>query len=155
MCRSSKFGTATAGYRMGISVQKIYFDSNLYISVLNKDALTDHVVMLFEQAEADVLQITSSVLVYGEVIKTSSTAAYGHTVQFLDVLPVTFTQLDKGVMLRAAKLRIDHPTLKLPDAIHIAAALISNCDLLLSEDKQLTKIAKEYLPADSVLTHLS
>lgn len=136
-------------------MQKVYLDSNLYISALNKDALTEHIVALFEQAEAGTLQIVSSVLVYGEVIKKSSTAVYGHTMQFLDVLPVTYTPLDKTVMLLAAKLRLSHPALKLPDAIHIATALINNCEELLSEDKQLTKIAKDYVPAGSVLTHVS
>ena len=136
-------------------MKKYYLDSNLYISALSKDRLSNLVVALYDQAESKKILLASSVLVYGEVLKAGSVAKHDDIVQFLDVLPVTYTPLDKLTMLQAAGLRIENPTLKLPDAIHLATAITSDCDAFISEDKQLVKAAKKYLVAGSVLSIVS
>jgi predicted nucleic acid-binding protein len=51
------------------------------------------------------------------------------------VLPVTFS-----VFTDAARLRADHPTLKTPDAIHLATALSQNCDEFWTNDGRLDKL---------------
>lgn len=133
-------------------MRNIYIDSNLYISALGEDVVTRHIAALLERADTKQINLVSSVLVYGEVIKTNSSAETGHILLFLDALPVAYPPINKEVMLQAAQLRLDNPALKLPDAIHLATALANGCDVLLSEDKQLTKIANKYLPAGSILS---
>jgi predicted nucleic acid-binding protein len=47
-------------------------------------------------------------------------------------------QLSKNVMDRATKIRADHG-FRTPDAIHLAAAVISNCDAFLTNDLRLER----------------
>lgn len=46
-----------------------------------------------------------------------------------------------GVFDRAAKLRADFPTMKTPDALHLAAAVYHNCDEFWTNDNRLDKVA--------------
>ena len=50
----------------------------------------------------------------------------------LDVLP-----LSRGVVDRATELRAEYATLKTPDAIHLAAALVAGADLFVTGDSSL------------------
>lgn len=50
-------------------------------------------------------------------------------------LPIRSETLD-----RAARLRASHPTLRTPDAIHAAAALLANCDRFLSNDQGFRQV---------------
>ena len=45
------------------------------------------------------------------------------------------------VFLRAAQLRADFPSVKTPDAIHLATALHYGCDEFWTNDDRLTKVA--------------
>jgi predicted nucleic acid-binding protein len=61
----------------------------------------------------------------------------------LDVLP-----LSRGVVDRATELRAKYATLKTPDAIHLAAALVAGADLFITGDSSLgvcTELAVEVL----------
>jgi len=51
------------------------------------------------------------------------------------VLPVT-----SNVFTEAARLRADHPTLKTPDAIHLATALYHRCNEFWTNDERLAKL---------------
>lgn len=56
--------------------------------------------------------------------------------------------LSQAVMLKAAELRATHAWLRTPDAIHLAAALASGCDVFLTNDQRLgrcTEIPVEVL----------
>jgi predicted nucleic acid-binding protein len=47
-----------------------------------------------------------------------------------------------GIVFReAARLRADHPSLKPPDALHLATAVHYNCDELWTNDDRLSKVA--------------
>lgn len=52
---------------------------------------------------------------------------------YVEVGPV-----DRAVLRGAAALRADHAALKLPDAIHIATAILGGCPYLLTADGQLS-----------------
>ena len=52
------------------------------------------------------------------------------------ILPVT-----NEVYERAAQLRADFPSLKTPDALHLATAIHHNCDEFWTNDNRLDKIA--------------
>jgi predicted nucleic acid-binding protein len=53
----------------------------------------------------------------------------------LEVLPVT-----RDVLERAAALRAEQVSLKLPDAIHAATALIARCDLFVTNDFRFSSV---------------
>jgi uncharacterized protein len=54
------------------------------------------------------------------------------------VFPIT-----RSVFAEAAKLRAELPSLRTPDAIHLATAFHFNCDELWTNDERLNKIAPE------------
>jgi predicted nucleic acid-binding protein len=61
---------------------------------------------------------------------------------FLDAAGVRFVPTDRAIAHRAARLRADHPALRLPDAMSLATALVSDAALL-TLDKKLKRIAEQ------------
>lgn len=55
---------------------------------------------------------------------------------FLDALPATIEPISRAIASHAAKLRADHPSLRLPDALVIATAMTLRADLLLTTDRR-------------------
>jgi len=53
----------------------------------------------------------------------------------------TVLDIKNEIYDQAAKLRADFPTLKTPDAIHLATAIFYNCDEFWTNDDRLNKIA--------------
>ena len=46
--------------------------------------------------------------------------------------------VSRPILIDAAALRAKHSALKLPDAIHVATARASGCEVLLTNDRALT-----------------
>lgn len=53
----------------------------------------------------------------------------------------TFVAIDAGIAVKAAQLRVQY-SLKLPDALQLATAIVSGCDVFLTNDFQLKKVAE-------------
>ncbi|KAI9134019.1 PIN domain-containing protein [Acaryochloris sp. CCMEE 5410] len=53
----------------------------------------------------------------------------------------TFVAIDGEITVKAAQLRVQY-SLKLPDALQLATAIVSGCDGFLTNDFQLKKVAK-------------
>ncbi len=49
--------------------------------------------------------------------------------------------IEKEIFHKAARLRADFPSLKTPDALHLATATFYNCDEFWTNDNRLDKIA--------------
>lgn len=71
---------------------------------------------------------------------------------FLNLPGLTIISVDWQVSQLTAKLRAHYPTIRLPDAIQLAAAILTNCSVFLTNDEQLrqvkeikVKILKDYL----------
>ncbi len=56
-------------------------------------------------------------------------------------LPLQFVALDEQVLLRATVLPVQF--LRSLDAIHVASALITRCDVVLSRDRQMVRACEE------------
>ena len=77
--------------------------------------------------------------VYAEVMVRPLQQRTDATVDgFLDAAGVRFVPSDRAIAHRAARLRADHPALRLPDAMSLATALVSDAALL-TLDKNLTE----------------
>ena len=77
--------------------------------------------------------------VYAEVMVHPPQQRTDATVDgFLDAAGVRFVPSDRAIAHRAARLRADHPALRLPDAMSLATALVSDAALL-TLDKNLTE----------------
>jgi len=86
--------------------------------------------------------------VYAEVMVRPLQQRTDATVDgFLDAAGVRFVPNDHAIAHRAARLRADHPALRLPDAMSLATALVSDATLL-TLDKKLKRIAQQVRRGD-------
>ena len=84
--------------------------------------------------------------VYAETIVRPLQQGTDATVDgFLDAAGITVVPVDRDVARRAARLRADHPSLRLPDALSLATALGADATLL-TLDKKLKRIAERAQP---------
>lgn len=62
---------------------------------------------------------------------------------------LTCHEIERPTLRRAAGLRAHHPSLKSPDAIHLATAAINDCDWFVSSDARLAVVPQlSYLNPD-------
>jgi predicted nucleic acid-binding protein len=84
--------------------------------------------------------------VYAETIVRPLQGGTDATVDaFLDAAGITVVPVDRAVARRAARLRAEHTSLRLPDAMSLATALATDATLL-TLDKKLKQIAKRAQP---------
>jgi predicted nucleic acid-binding protein len=66
--------------------------------------------------------------------------------EFFDAAGISIVPIDRAVARRAAVLRADHQSLRLPDAMSLATALVTD-SALLTLDKKLRQIARRAQPS--------
>jgi predicted nucleic acid-binding protein len=85
--------------------------------------------------------------VYAETIVRPLQQGTGATVdEFLDSAGIAVVAVDRAVARRAAALRAEHPSLRLPDAMSLATAMATSSTLL-TLDKKLLRITRLIKPA--------
>ena len=60
----------------------------------------------------------------------------------LHLLNVEIVPVDEAIALRAAQIRAKHKSFHAMDAIQLAAAIVSGCDLFLTNDKRLKQFTE-------------
>ncbi|HTX32326.1 MAG TPA: PIN domain-containing protein [Solirubrobacteraceae bacterium] len=66
--------------------------------------------------------------------------------EFFDAAGISIVPIDRAVARRAAVLRAEHQSLRLPDAMSLATAIMSD-SALLTLDKKLRQIARRVQPS--------
>ncbi|MBW6423563.1 PIN domain-containing protein [Rhizobium sp. XQZ8] len=131
-------------------VDRIYLDTNIFIAAFEtNDNLSENLLELVsiatrqsqprfvtsEMTLAELLVVpfrrndTRLITLYGRILTTSP---------WLDVQPAT-----RAIFSTAATLRAAVPSRKLPDAVHLATAILSGCTHLLSSDKGIAPQSHE------------
>jgi uncharacterized protein len=92
-------------------------------------------------------QLVVGATVYAETIVRPLQRGSDTTVdQFLDSAGIAVLAIDRRIARRAAMLRAEHPSLRLPDAMSLATAITTEATLL-TLDKRLGRIARRARPA--------
>ena len=128
------------------SARLIYLDTNIFIyAVEGITAYVSIITRLFERVSAGELLAVTSELTLAEVLvrpmregRSDVIDAYQRALQSvagLNVEPVTRT-----IWIEAAQIRAT-TNLPLADAIHLATAKTTNCQLFLSNDRRIPAIA--------------
>ncbi|NLV22274.1 MAG: type II toxin-antitoxin system VapC family toxin [Syntrophomonadaceae bacterium] len=131
--------------------QNIMLDTNAIIYFLDGTPdLFDLMRALFELVEQDRLKITLSVISEAELLvkpyREKNSTAIEAVSFFLEEFPNLKINLpNMEISRQAAKIRAESG-LRLPDAMIVATAINTQCDLLLGNDIGLMQKASSYLP---------
>jgi predicted nucleic acid-binding protein len=66
--------------------------------------------------------------------------------QFFDAAGISIVAIDRSIARRAATLRAEHHSLRLPDAMSLAAAIVRDSTFL-TLDKKLRRVARRVQPS--------
>ncbi len=124
---------------------RIYLDTNIWIYALEEvPEFSQSLMAIFQAIEQETITALTSELSLAEALvrpiknsKPRDQDMYKQAIVSagnLQVMPV-----DRTILIRAAHVRAE-TKLKLPDAIHAATALFTQCTTFLTNDKQLGAI---------------
>ena len=122
--------------------KQVYLDTNIIIYLL--EGFEPHTTILSQLLQAieqgQITCITSELTVAEVLVRPFKREAADHIKTYTDALndprlvtlkPVTYQTFVDAAFTRA------ETGMKLPDAIHVAAALQANCDIFLTNDKKI------------------
>lgn len=132
---------------------KVYFDANCIIYLLERSASWEALVVsriVSLRAAGDELAVGD--LCRAECLvgpfKNGDTGLEARYRAFFADPDVICLPITAAILERAARLRANHPSIKLPDAIHLATAIEHGCGAFVTGDARLaacTEIAVELL----------
>ncbi|MBV9005039.1 MAG: PIN domain-containing protein [Solirubrobacterales bacterium] len=92
-------------------------------------------------------ELLAAAAVYAESIVRPLQQGTDATVdEFFDAAGISIVPIDRAVARRAAVLRAEHQSLRLPDAMSLATAIVTD-SALLTLDKKLRQIARRVKPS--------
>jgi predicted nucleic acid-binding protein len=92
-------------------------------------------------------ELLAAATVYAESIVRPLQQGVGAIVdEFFDAAGISIVPIDRAVARRAAVLRAEHQSLRLPDAMSLATAIVTD-SALLTLDKKLRQIARRVQPS--------
>lgn len=123
----------------------IYLDSNIWIYASESfAAYSQSLTALFEAADAGLLTIVTSELTLAEIlvrpIKEGNTFEQEAYIEAISSSKGSVVRVvERSILIRAAEIRAS-TKLKLPDAIHAATAIATECTTFLTNDKQFRTV---------------
>jgi predicted nucleic acid-binding protein len=126
------------------SGNRFYLDTNLFIYAIEDiSPFAEQIRPLLQAADRGEIQLVTSLLALAETLvmpfRTQDDWLIAKYRRLFTQPPtgLLVSPLDAGILERAAGLRARTPSLRLPDAIHIATAEAEQCDYFLTNDKGL------------------
>ncbi|MGH8117238.1 MAG: type II toxin-antitoxin system VapC family toxin [Rhodanobacteraceae bacterium] len=142
-----------------IDGKRLYLDSNIFIFALEADAgaLRRAAADLLRAARARRCTVVTGLLSRAEVlVRPLRTQQVGLADRYRRLLSgsdmTELCAMEVRSVDLAAELRADYPTLRLPDALHVAVAVQAGCDALVTADRRLAVVAARIrvLPLDQL-----
>ena len=128
-------------------------DSNVFIAFLegNPNRFFTAAANIMQDVEHGALSAVYSSIVFGEVMRMPAGESLEPIKQLFASLGGKDYPAGRDVCIKAAELRRAYPALRLPDALHLATAIIARADKFITADKRLLAVAKQeitstYLP---------
>lgn len=124
-------------------MSRIFLDSNIFIYLIeDRGALGKQTEELLERLSLRCDEVLTSVLTLGEVLAKPIREGRNDLVelyeQALSSPGMEVLAFDKNAARIYARIRLDR-TIKAPDAIQLAVAATSRCDLFVTNDQRLSK----------------
>jgi predicted nucleic acid-binding protein len=120
---------------------RIYLDTNIWIYALEDIAdFSQSLTALFDAIDAGALTAVTSELILAEtLVKPIQNNNIAQQETYIEALTETKSLIvmpvERSILIQAAHIRVG-TKLKLPDAIHVATALATQCTTFLTNDKQ-------------------
>ena len=130
--------------------KKVFIDTTPFIyyiegSVGNPD-YSDKAKDFFKSSyKCDIIMITSVITVEEYKVFPYRTGQHEYIVSFerlMDVLDINIVSIDKTIADKAARIMAEYKAFKAMDALQLATACITGCDLFLTNDKQLRQFGE-------------
>lgn len=138
--------------------RRIYFDSVVYIELIEKNSATTprlarlfggwdwqkHIIVTGEITIAEVLVKPIAIAIETDKFDLHDLYVTLLTVQpgVTEIVPITDAVWRRAALVRAQLKRLIDKTIRLPDAVHVAAALESGCDTFVTDDVSLQKAVR-------------
>jgi predicted nucleic acid-binding protein len=124
-------------------VGRVALDADVVIAFLDPgDDQHARAVELLRPSLRTGAEIVIGASVYAEVMVRPLARGAGATVdEFIDAIGATVVAIDRELARRAASLRAQHRSLRLPDALSLATALLTGAELL-TFDQRLHRVAR-------------
>lgn len=132
--------------------KRVYLDANIFIYALEQfEAWSATAANVLAMVDTGQCHAVTSALTLAECMAGPFRAGREDLVRIYDDLirdrpGLAIAPIERGILTEAARLRAESPSLRLPDAIHIATARSAGCDLVLTNDRRL-----ENAPGVSIL----
>lgn len=122
---------------------RVALDADVVIAFLDAgDDQHERAVDLLRPRLAAGAEIVIGASVYAEVMVRPLASGTGARVdEFIDAVGATVLAIDRELARRAAGLRAQHRSLRLPDALSLATALMADADLV-TLDQRLRRVAR-------------
>ena len=120
---------------------RIYVDTNVWIYAMEGvDKYADFLATVFE---SDMEIVTSELAIAESLVAPIRAQDVDKQNSYMDAIAnvdnTTAIPINRRILLEAARVR-SYTKLKLPDAIHAATALATNCTTFLTNDKQFRTV---------------
>lgn len=125
-----------------IDCNRIFVDTSPFIYFLEKNPLHfEKTKVLFEECIEKRIQIVTSVITTEEYLvypyKQGDFNLVNNFHDFIDFLNADIIEINKNIAETASKIRAEYNYFKAMDALQLAVAVNTKCDLFWTNDKQL------------------
>lgn len=122
--------------------KRVYIDTSPFIYYLENSALyMDKMKHFFELCLDKNIQIVTSVITVEEYLVFPYASGKIEFIEnfkrFIEDMNIHVINIDSGIAEQTAKIRSRYKYFKAMDALRIAAAIASGCDIFFTKDKQL------------------
>ena len=128
-------------------LKKIFLDTSPLIYYLSEDSnFKAQIDKIFFSISGKVEEVVTSTVTCSEYLvypyRTKNEKAVLALYEFIKTVNAKVIDIDMKISVKAAKIRAEYPHFKLPDALQLAAASLSGCDIFLTNDKQLKQFGE-------------
>ena len=122
--------------------KRVFIDTAPIIYYLENSLLyKDNIKKFFAKCIENNVQIVTSAITVEEYLVFPYTSGQMELVdnfkEFIEFMNVDIIQIDNKIAEQGAKIRSRYKNFKAMDALQIAAAIVSECDMFFTNDKQL------------------
>ena len=129
---------------------KVFLDTAPFIYFIEKDSNNpqyfDNMKRFFEEGYREDKEFLTSVITMAEYFvfpyRNQKMSYIDSFHRLVDTLDMEIAEVDQKIAKKAAQIRAQYKNFKAMDALQLATACVTGCDLFLTNDKQLKQFAE-------------